>query len=139
MRACHVHTTAVSDAARFDVYAHPDPVVRKSTPFLLDVQNTHIGRIATRVEIPMRLAADFALRMHDLNPGFEVGGKAVVLDTLALAAIPMADVKKPILHLGAGHVVRSLLTGGTGVRQRWVFAGTAFSQQDATPPVRRPG
>lgn len=101
MKACHWCATAASDMARFDVYRHPDPVLRKRTPYLLDVQNTHINRIATRVVIPMRLAEDFALRMRDLNPVFDVGGKAVVLDTAALAAIPLAELKKPTLNLGA--------------------------------------
>jgi toxin CcdB len=38
--------------------------------------------------------------MRDLNPVFEVGGKAVVLDTAALAAVPLAELKKPITNLG---------------------------------------
>jgi toxin CcdB len=87
--------------ARFDVYPHPDAALRKRTPYLLDVQNSHIDRIATRVVIPLRLAEDFALRMRDLNPVFEVGGKAVVLDTAALAAIALAELKKPTTNLGA--------------------------------------
>lgn len=87
--------------ARFDVYPHPDPALRKKTPYLLDVQNSHISRIATRVVIPMRLAEDFALPMRDLNPVFDVGGKAVVLDTAALAAVPLSELKKPSSHLGA--------------------------------------
>ena len=91
--------------ARFDVFPHPDPVLRRKTPYLLDVQNTHISRIATRVVIPMRVAEDFPLRMRDLNPVFEVAGKAVVLDTAALAAIPAAELKKPTLHLGAQSAV----------------------------------
>lgn len=87
--------------ARFDVYPHPDPALRKRTPFLLDVQNTHIDRIATRVVIPLRLAENFPLRMRDLNPVFDIGGKTVVLDTTALAAIPLVELKKPTLNLGA--------------------------------------
>jgi toxin CcdB len=72
--------------ARFDVYPHPEASLRKRTPYLLDVQNSHIDRIASRVVIPLRLA--------------EVGGKAVVLDTAALAAVPLAELKKPITNLG---------------------------------------
>ena len=86
--------------ARFDVYPHPEASLQKKTPYLLDVQNGHIDRIASRVVIPLRLAESFALRMRDLNPGFEVGGKAVVLDTAALAAVPLAELKKPITNLG---------------------------------------
>ncbi len=101
MKACRWRATAASDMARFDVYPHPDPVLRKRTPYLLDVQNTHINRIATRVVIPMRLAAYFTLPMRDLNPVFDVGGRAVVLDTAALAAIPLAELKKSTLNLAA--------------------------------------
>jgi toxin CcdB len=100
-KACRWRVTAASDMARFDVYPHPDAALRKRTPYLLDVQNSHIDRIATRVVIPLRLAEDFALRMRDLNPVFEVGGKAVVLDTAALAAIALAELKKPTTNLGA--------------------------------------
>ena len=85
--------------ARFDVYTRPDPALRKKTPFLLDVQNTYIDRIATRVVVPMRLAEHFPLRMRDLNPVFDIGGRPVVMDTSAIAAIPVSDLKKPAFKL----------------------------------------
>ena len=87
--------------ARFDVYMHPDAVLRKKTPYLLDVQNNHIDRIATRVVLPMRCADLFDQRMSRLNPFFEIAGKHVVLDTAAIAAFPAAELKKPVLSLGA--------------------------------------
>ena len=87
--------------ARFDVYAHPDAVLRKKTPYLLDVQNSHISRIATRVVVPLRPASLFTQPMRDLNPMFEIAGKQVVLDTAALAAIPSAELKKPVLNLAS--------------------------------------
>ncbi|MEO6624939.1 MAG: CcdB family protein, partial [Burkholderiaceae bacterium] len=43
----------------------------------------------------------FLRRMRDLNPEFEVGGKAVVLDTTALGAIALTELKKPVSNLGA--------------------------------------
>ncbi len=85
--------------ARFDVYPHPDPSQRRKTPYLLDVQNPHIDRIATRVVVPLRLAENLPLRMRDLNPVLEVGGKSVVLDTTALGAIPVAELKKAVTNL----------------------------------------
>ena len=85
--------------ARFDVYPHPDAVLRKKTPYLLDVQNSHISRIATRVVVPLRPAGLFTQPMRDLNPTFEIAGKQVVLDTAALAAVPAAVLKKPVLNL----------------------------------------
>lgn len=87
--------------ARFDIYPHPDAVLRKKTPYLLDVQNNHISRIATRVVIPLRAANLFTQPMRDLNPAFDVAGKQVVLDTAALAAVPSAELKKPVLNLAS--------------------------------------
>ncbi len=87
--------------ARFDVYAHPDAGLRKKTPYLLDVQNNYIDRIATRVVVPMRPAEQFAQRMSQLNPVFTISGNDVVLDTAALAAFPAAELKKPVTSLGS--------------------------------------
>ena len=103
-KACRLPNTAAfnsPDMARFDVYTHPDPVLRKKTPYLLDVQNSHIDRIATRVVLPMRNADLFDQRMSSLNPLFEIAGKQVVLDTAARAAFPAVELKKPVLSLGA--------------------------------------
>ena len=85
--------------ARFDVYPHPDAVLRKKTPYLLDVQNDHISRIATRVVVPLRPVAYFPQPMRDLNPTFKIAGQEMVLDTAALAAIPSAELKRPLLNL----------------------------------------
>ena len=41
--------------ARFDVYAHADADTRKKTPFLLDVQNSYIDGLETRVVVPLRV------------------------------------------------------------------------------------
>lgn len=85
--------------ARFDVYAHPDTVLRKKTPYLLDVQNEHLARIATRVVVPLRFAHQFDQPAQDLNPVFEIAGNDVVLDTAALAAFPASELKKPVVSL----------------------------------------
>jgi toxin CcdB len=84
---------------RFDVYSHPDAALRRTTPYLLDVQNTHLDGIATRVVVPLRNAGGFPLPMRDLNPAFTVGGKAVVADTAALAAFPAGELKAPVASL----------------------------------------
>lgn len=87
--------------ARFDVYVHPDPALRKLTPFLVDIQNNYISSIATRVMLPMRTASAFGLRMRDLNPVFEINGKEVVLDTASIGALPSAELKTPVASLKA--------------------------------------
>jgi len=96
--------------ARFDVYAHPDASLRKKTPFLLDVQNDHLKRIGTRVVVPLRPASHFPLPMKDLNPTFEIAGKDVVLDTAALGAFPLSELKNPVtnLRLENGKIIGAL-------------------------------
>lgn len=85
--------------AKFDVYRHPDPELRGRTPFLLDVQNSYLEQLATRVVIPLR-ARDFApIPLRDLHPLLEVQGTPVVLDTTALAAIPAAALRTPVANL----------------------------------------
>ena len=87
--------------ARFDVYRHPDPGLRKSTPYLLDLQNNYISGVDSRVVAPMRPAKLFGPPMRDLNPVFEIAGVQVVLDLAALAAFPAADLRTPVLSLQA--------------------------------------
>lgn len=96
--------------ARFDVYQHPDAAMRRTTPFLLDVQNTHISVLATRVVVPFRLASLVPQPLRDLNLVFDVAGRQVVLDTPALAALPAAELKKVVVNLGAqsGAIVAAL-------------------------------
>jgi toxin CcdB len=85
--------------ARFDVYRHPDAALRKSTPYLIDLQNNHISGLSTRVVAPMRLAKLFGPPMRDLNPSFEIDGTKVILDAAALAAIPVAELRTPVANL----------------------------------------
>jgi toxin CcdB len=85
--------------ARFDVYQHPQADARRRTPFLLDVQNNFIDGLETRVVIPLRSPALYRHRLRDLNPELEVNGKRVVLDTSAIAAIPVRELGKCVDNL----------------------------------------
>ncbi len=82
--------------ARFDVYANPVAAERKSTPYFLDVQNDYINQIATRVVVPLRREAAFGPRPRNLNPLLQVGADAVVLDTAAIGAVPLSELRKPV-------------------------------------------
>ncbi len=87
--------------ARYDVYTHPDAVLRKTTPYLLDVQNNYIEAVATRVVVPMRDRRMVDKLLRDLNPVFEIEGQSVLLDTTALAAFPAYLLKKPVARLAS--------------------------------------
>ncbi len=86
--------------ARFDIYSNPFAPELGQTPYLLDVQNDHLGPLATRIVIPMRSIKGFGTPAEGLNPTFQVEGKSVILDTAALAPVPSALLKKPVQHLG---------------------------------------
>lgn len=92
--------------AQFDVYLNPDAIQRERTPYLLDVQNSFLGRLATRVVVPLRRVEHAPRPMRELNPNVEVQGQALVLDTAALAAIPAR---------GLGQSVASLRSQSAGV------------------------
>jgi len=85
--------------ARYDVYANPDVSERKQTPYLLDVQNDYIDALTTRVVIPLRRESVFGPRARNLNPAFIISTENVVLDTAALAAIPLSELRKPVTSL----------------------------------------
>jgi toxin CcdB len=87
--------------ARFDVYTHPDAKQRRITPFLLDVQNTFLDQLSTRVVVPLRTQSGLPVPVRDLNPVLDVAGKSVVMDTAALAAFPAADLKLPVCSFKA--------------------------------------
>ncbi len=87
--------------ARFDVYPHPEPGLRRQTPYLMNVQNDFIDKVESRVVIPLRHAEAFGLRMRDINPVFEIAGISVVLDTAALAAFPSGKLNKPVTNLSS--------------------------------------
>lgn len=88
--------------ARYDVYPNPEASERKATPYFVDVQNDYISGLPTRIVIPMRREAAFGPRARNLNPVFTVGADSVVLDTAALGAVPLTELRKPVLNLRSG-------------------------------------
>ncbi len=87
--------------ARFDVYANPDPADRASIPFMLDVQSDFLEGLDTRVVVPLFASKRFPIRLRNLNPQFEVSGKAVVMDTASIGAVPMSDLRRAVANVSA--------------------------------------
>lgn len=85
--------------ARFDLYANPEAAERRTTPYFLDVQNDHIDGIATRVVVPLRSEAAFGPRATRLHPLVVYRGESLVLDTAALGAVPLAELRAPVANL----------------------------------------
>jgi toxin CcdB len=86
--------------ARFDVFANPFVPERGRTPYLLDVQNDHLGGLATHVVIPLRSPESFGTPASGLNPVLVVDGRRVVLDTASLAPVPNSLLNNPIARSG---------------------------------------
>lgn len=82
--------------ARFDVYANPSRAEQAHTPYVLDVQNEHLGPLASRVVIPLRTPMSFGPPARDLNPLVEVDGVTMVLDTASLASVSASLLKRPV-------------------------------------------
>ena len=96
--------------ARFDVYANPQAVERKRTPYLLDVQHDYIDALSTRVVVPLRRESAFGPRARKLNPACIIGADNVVLDTAAMGAVPLAELRKTVANLRhARAVIREAL------------------------------
>ncbi len=82
--------------ARLNVYSNPIAAERKTTPYLVDVQNDYIAGLHTRVVIPLRREAAFGPRAHGLHPLLLVEGEPVVLDTAAIGAVPLTELRKQV-------------------------------------------
>jgi toxin CcdB len=87
--------------ARFDVYPNPDASEKKLIPFFLDVQNDHVNGLQTRVVVPLWRSELLPIRVENLNPEFEVAGQAVVMDTPAMGAVPLAALRRSVQNLGS--------------------------------------
>ena len=85
--------------ARFDVYGNPDPAERKSIPYFLDLQNPFLEGLETRVVVPLRTPQASRGRLRNLHPELEVEGKTVIMDTAAIAAIPIGELRRPLGNL----------------------------------------
>jgi toxin CcdB len=85
--------------ARFDVYANPVAAERRQIPYFVDVQNEFIDALSTRVVIPLRSEPAFGTRARNLNPVLVVQGVNVVLDTAAVGAVPLAELRKRVASL----------------------------------------
>ncbi|MBS0545281.1 MAG: CcdB family protein [Proteobacteria bacterium] len=82
--------------ARFDVYRNG-----VSESFLLDVQADLLNHLNTRVVVPL-LPRDGALQpARGLNPVFEIDGRAWVMATQYMAAVPSSLLKAPVARLDA--------------------------------------
>jgi len=83
--------------SQFDVYFNKNPRTKKYFPYLVDIQNSVISDIATRVVIPLGYANLFANEYMDkLSPKIEYDDEKLILLTPQLASIPAKTLNNPI-------------------------------------------
>jgi toxin CcdB len=86
--------------ARFDVYANTGPHA-KTTPYLLDVQSQLLDALDSRVVVPLRSLEHFPnVKLPTrLTPVLTVQGKACLLETPKMGAVPLRVLKSPVASL----------------------------------------
>lgn len=82
--------------ARFDVYDAPGGL-----GYLLDVQADVLSALNTRVVVPLLPLDEAPLPARQLNPVFEIEGRAHVMVTQFLAAVPRGLLSAPLANLGS--------------------------------------
>ena len=95
--------------AQFDVYRNPSSKTNKAYPFLVDVQNSVIDQLATRLVVPLtKNKTKNSLYMKNLTPEIEFEGETYLFLTQQLSSIP-EDVLKDCI--GSLEQSRELLIG----------------------------
>ncbi|MDD4863358.1 MAG: CcdB family protein [Alishewanella agri] len=83
--------------AQFDVYANPSKNTRAAFPYIVDVQNSVISDIATRIVIPLGIAIHFKNeKLQGLTPELSYEGEQLLLLTPQVTSMPAKLLKKPI-------------------------------------------
>lgn len=85
--------------ARFDVRANLHKGSRDAVPYLLDIQADLLAGLGTRLVVPLVPATAFGPPAARLNPVFRIAGRNHVMDTAAMAAIPVRQLGGRIASL----------------------------------------
>ncbi len=82
---------------QFDVYQNPSTKTKTFYPYIVDIQNSYISEIATRIVIPLGKLQNFKNEsMKGLTPEIEYKGEKLLLLTPQIASISAKTLKKPI-------------------------------------------
>lgn len=79
---------------RFDVYPAPG-----GEGLAIDVQADLLAQLNTRVVVPLMPVESAPVPAKTLNPRFEVDGRAYIMVTQYLAAVPRRLLGKPVASL----------------------------------------
>lgn len=82
---------------QFDVYKNPSKKTREVYPYLVDVQNSVIDQLATRLVVPLtNIDAKPNMLMKKLTPEVEFENDTFLFMTQQLTSIPEDVLKSPV-------------------------------------------
>lgn len=83
--------------SQFDVYANPSKKSREAYPYIIDIQNSLISDITTRIVIPLGKLNHFRNEQMDgLTPLIEYEKEQYILLTPQIASMPSKLLKNPV-------------------------------------------
>lgn len=82
--------------AQFDVYKNKNEATKKNFPYILDIQNSILKNLSSRVVIPMRKSSK---SINILNPKFSINGLEVVLSTQEISTISIENLDEVVCSL----------------------------------------
>lgn len=104
--------------AQFDVYVNPSKSTRAIFPYIIDIQNSVISEIATRIVIPLGKLDHFKNeKMKGLTPEVNYEGERLLLLTPQIASMPSKLLKNPVGSLShmRQEIIASLDFATTGI------------------------
>ncbi len=103
---------------QFDVYINPSPSIQDAFPYIIDIQNSIISDIATRIVIPLGKISYFKNeQIKGLTPIVEYQNEKFLILTAQIASIPAKKLKNPVgsLSFFRDEIIASLDFAITGI------------------------
>jgi len=103
---------------QFDVYINPSSSTRDVFPYIIDIQNSIISDIATRIVIPLGKISYFKNeQIKGLTPIIEYKNEKLLLLTAQIASVPAKKLKNPVGSLShfRDEIIASLDFAITGI------------------------
>lgn len=104
--------------AQFDVYPNPSMTSRAHYPYLVDIQNSLLTDLATRIVIPLGNRTAFGGNaMRGLTPEITFNGQELLLLTPQISSVPEKHLKNPVGTLShfRSQIVGALDLAVTGI------------------------
>jgi len=83
--------------AQFDVYQNPSKQTRKAYPYILDIQNSLIEELTTRIVVPLGDAQQFKNEeLRGLTPKVEFEDKTLLVLMPQISSMPTKRLNEPV-------------------------------------------